>query len=151
MIHMSKGIDTALRIVLCISIYTIHYTRSSCCGCHFTRIQHIQRQCIVGLIARTISDRSSCSQTQFGSNISFKISLLTESRNNFRHKRCIETEIIEKEFCRCLCFEIPRDTFRKSGGSSSRFSGHAHCHIITRKHIILGFHEILRFVFFYPG
>ena len=60
MVNMCKGIHTTLRVIIHIAQNTInHSTGSSCCS-NFTRIQYIQRQCIVRLIASSICNWCTC-------------------------------------------------------------------------------------------
>ena len=65
MVHMGKDIHSALGIVAHVTQHSIDHSRCACSRSNLSRIEHIQRHGIVGLVASTIRDRCSGSQSKF--------------------------------------------------------------------------------------
>ena len=69
-VHVCEGIHAALHIVVDFAEHTVDHARGACCRGNLARVEHIERECVVGLVSGTVRDGCSLAQTQFGGRLS---------------------------------------------------------------------------------
>ena len=62
-VDMREDVDAALRIVGRLAQHTVNHTRRARGGGDFTRIEYVERQCIIGLVTSAIADGRTCLQS----------------------------------------------------------------------------------------
>ena len=150
-IDVRKGIDTRFRVVVHLTVHTVNHPRSTRCGCYFTGVEYIQRQCVVGLVAGTVCDRRSLFQTQLLCGSGVYTALLGECRSDVGYQRGIETVIFHQEVCYPVVLEIPEHAFGQSGDCSADCTAQFHGNIIARQHNLVYLFIDSRFILLYPG
>ena len=53
-VHVSKGVHATLRVVVGLAEHTVNHTAGACRRCNLAGVEHVERKCIVGLVAATI-------------------------------------------------------------------------------------------------
>ena len=133
-VGMRKGIDTAVRIIVHISEHTIYYAWSTGSTCYLARIEHIQADCIVWLVACTIWNRCAFLESQLLSCLLGNYALYWESRNDVGQHTLVKSVVIKQELGRFLLLEIPHHTFRKSADGCLYLARQFHGQIVTGQH-----------------
>ena len=139
MVDMSECVNSRLRVVIHIPQHTIDHTWCSSRGSNLTRIQHIQRQGIIGLVTATIGDRCACLQSQFLGSSLRNNTLLAECWNDISNKRTVKTIEVQQELSHVIVLEVPEHTFWQTAHRSIGCSWKAQCQIVTRQHHLIYF------------
>ena len=147
---MCEGIHAALRIVVHIAEHTVYYTRCTCGTCDFTRIEYVEADSIVRLIAGTVRDRRTLLQSEFISSSLANYALDRECRSDVGNHALIKSEVIEQELGRLLGCKVPHHTLRKTADGSLHLTGKLHGKIVAWKHNLINLVEELRFVLLHP-
>ena len=151
MVHVGKGIYARFRIVVHFAVHAIHHARSTGSRSDLTRIEHVQRQGIIRLIACTVCNRCAFFQSQFLRCGNAHASLFGEGRFDICNQRVVEAIVIHQEVSHAVVLEIPEHAFRKSGDGSTDFSAQFHGNVITRKHDFINPLVQLRLVLLHPS
>ena len=150
MIDVSECINAWFRIIVNVTQHAIYHTWSSCCCSNLTRIQHIQRECIIGLVTTTISNWSSSLQPHFCCSSLRHDTLLRESWYDISYQWLIKSIIVKQEFGDLILLEIPEHAFRQATHRCVSNSWQTQCQIITRQHHLIYFIIQVRFILLNP-
>ena len=151
MIHMSKSVYTRLWVIINITQNAVNHTRCSSCCCNLTRIQYVQRQGIVRLVATTIGNRRTSLQSQLSSSLSTNHTLFCKGRYDICYQRIVKAIIIHQEISHLVVLEIPEHTFTQSANRCINGSRKTHGDIITRQHYLIYTIIDIRLIFLYPS
>src|SRR5574344_2234164 len=147
---MSKGIYTTFLIVIDLTEHTVNHTGCSSSGSDLSRVKHIQRHIVVGLIACTVRNRCTLFQSQFFCSSSRHFALYAEGIHDVRNKSIVEAEILHQEVSHLTLFEVPEHTFQKTADCRIYFTTHLHGDIVTQKHELIDFGRQRRFILLHP-
>ena len=151
MVNMSKSVYTALWVIVHITQNTINNARCTSSCSNLTRIQHVQRKCIVWLVTTTISNRSTCLQSHLSSSLGANHALLSKCRNDISNQRTVKSIIIHQEVSHLVVLEVPEHSLRQATDSSVSNTTQSHGDIITRQHNLIYFTVNLWFVLLNPS
>ncbi len=149
-VGMSKGIDTTLRVVVHIAQHTVDDARSTGGTCYFSRVEDIEADSIVGLVACTIRDRCSLLQSEFVGSSLRHYALYGECRNDICQHTLVKTEVVEQEVGGFLLLEVPHHTFRQSADSGLHFARKFHGEVVARKHDLVDAVKDIGFILLDP-
>ena len=110
-VDMSKGVDARLRIVVHVAQHAIYHARRTSSGGNLARIQHVQRQGIVGLVSTTIGDGGAGLQSQLGGSGLTYHTLFCKGGNDVSNERLVETIVVHQEVSHAVVLEVPEHTF----------------------------------------
>ena len=140
-VGMREGIHTTLGIVIHVAQNTVHNARRARRTCYLSRIEHVQADGIVGLVARTIADGRPRLQAQLLRRLFGNHTLNAERWNNLCQQAVFKAEIIQEELGRPLGLKVPHHPFRKATDRSLRFTRELHGDIVAGQHHLVNLSE----------
>ena len=149
-VDMCEGIHATLRIVVHITEHTVDHARCTRCTCDFTRVEYVEADSIVRLVAGTVRDRSTLLESEFISSSLADYALYRECRSDVGNHTLIKSEVIEQELGRLLGCKVPHHTLRKTADGSLHLTGKFHGEIIAWEHDLINLVEELWLVLLHP-
>ena len=131
-VYVCESVHARQRVVVYCTVHSIDHARCPRSRSNLTRIEHIERQGVVGLVARTISNRRTCFQPEFGGSCCTYLILSAKIRHHIGKQGVVETKIIEQEIGDIMCFEIPKHTFRKPFNRCVYRTAQPHGNVVAR-------------------
>ena len=150
MVHMSKSVYAAQLVIVDLAKHTINYARCTCRSSNLARIQHIQRQGVIRLVASTIGNWSTCLQPQFCCCLSTDLTLHAECRNDISNQVLVEAIIVHQEVCHLVVLKVPEHTLRKAANRRVSHSRETHGDIVAREHNLIYLIIYIRLVLLDP-
>ena len=148
---MSKGVHTTLWVIVHVTQHTIYHTRCTSSSSYLTRIQHVQRQCVVRLVTTSICNRSTGLQSHLCSSLSTYHALLSKCRNDISYQRTVKSIVIHQEVSHLVVLEIPEHSLRQTADGSVSHTTQSHGDIVTRQHYLIYFTIQFWLIFLYPS
>ena len=133
MVDVHEGVDPRLRIVVRAVGHPIHHPGSTGGGRYGTRLQHAQRQRVVGLVAGAVGERDAAPQPQLGGRRGGKFSLRREGGHHFRHQRRVDGVMVQQEVGAPAAGKIPQHPLRQPRRGSRPFAGEPPGEVVARQ------------------
>jgi len=83
-VHVQEDVNSGLGVKGGLVTDTVNDAAGACCGGNLTRLEHIERQGIIGLVSGPIGNWRASLEAHFGSCFLSEFALNTKGRNQFR-------------------------------------------------------------------
>ena len=151
MVHMREGVHAALRVIIDGAVDAVHDAGSSGCGSDFTRIEHVQGEGVVGLVAGAVGDRGAGGEAQDLRRFLRQVALLAEGGTDLRDEVRVEAELVQQAVGHLVLAEIPEDALGQAADGGAHRVGQAHGDVVAREHDLVDAFVHLRLVLLHPG
>ena len=134
MVHMGKGVHAALRVIVDRAVHTVHDAGGAGGGGDFARIEDVQGEGVVGLVAGAVRDRDAGGEAQDLRRFLGEVALLAEGGTDLRDEVRVEAELREQAVGHLVLPEVPEDALGQAADSRADGVRQAHGDVVAREH-----------------
>ena len=133
------------------SAHPVHHAGRAGRRGNLARVEHIERQGVIGLVAGPVRYRRARLQAQFFRDVFFQAALFGKGGDDFRKEGLRKAKGIQQFLRRSILLEIPENPFREPAHGGAGLAGHFRCHPIARQQDAINLREHFGLVLLDPG
>ena len=151
MVHVREGVHAALRVIVDRAVHAVHDAGGAGGGGDFARVEHVQGEGVVGLVAGAVGDRDAGGEAQDLRRFLGEVALLAEGGTDLRDEVRVEAELSEQAVGHLVLAEIPEDALGQAAHGGADGVRQAHGDVVAREHDLVDALVQLGLVLLHPG
>ena len=150
MVHVREGVHAGEGVVVHLAYHSVHHSGGAGGGGDFARVEDIEAEGVVGLVAGTVGDGDASREPDFVGSGSAEPALLSEGRTDGGDDTFVESEPVQQPGRERTLLEIPEDTLGKAAHGGAGLAGEAQGDIVPGEHYLVDLPEYLGLVILHP-
>ena len=149
-IDVRKRVYARKGVVVHRAVDAVDHARRAGGGGYLARIEYVERQGVVRLVAGAVGNRRAGAQSQQAGGLRVHRALQAEGRHGLGDEALVEPVAGEQFFREAVVLEIPENAFGESRNGGAHFAREPHGDVVAGQHDFVDFLEDGRLVFLYP-